>query len=108
VIQRIVRDRITFMPVGAGYEFEAPTRFDRLFAGLVIPKSLWTQPRPRGTENIRPEDVYYQGEYDADYGRLLERAAARFAGKSGTANGWRARRESNPRPTGSKPVALSI
>jgi len=25
-----------------------------------------------------------------------------------TRKGWRARRESNPRPTGSKPVALSI
>ena len=48
-----------------------------------------------GCENIGPEDTL-----DADYGRLLEAAMTR--------KGWRARRESNPRPTGSKPVALSI
>lgn len=37
----ILDGRIVFTPVGAGYEFKAPTRYDRLFTGLVVPQSLW-------------------------------------------------------------------
>jgi hypothetical protein len=33
VLQRVLRGRITFTPKGDGYEFEAPTRFDKLFTG---------------------------------------------------------------------------
>ena len=32
VLDRVLRDRIVFRPIGAGYEFECPTRYDRLFA----------------------------------------------------------------------------
>jgi len=33
VLQRVRQGRITFRPNGAGYTFEAPTGFDKLFAG---------------------------------------------------------------------------
>ncbi len=33
VLQRVLRGRITFTPKCGGYEFEAPTRFDKLFPG---------------------------------------------------------------------------
>ena len=103
VLQRVLRGRLTFTPRadGAGYDFEAPTRFDKLFTGIALDPSR----RPRfirdgdrtGADGIGPEDT---GE--CDYERLLE-GASRLRERE-----WRARRESNPRPTGSKPVALSI
>jgi site-specific DNA recombinase len=101
VLERILRGRITFTPRddGSGYDFSAPTRFDRLFAGIVVPVSERPSWIPEGdttgTDHFTSEDT---GE--AEYGRLLEQAILRE-------RGWRARRESNPRPTGSKPVALS-
>src|SRR6185503_2148020 len=71
VLQRVVRGRIVFTPAGSTYEFEATTRFDKLFAGIVLPP-----PPPfvkvgdlAGTEHITTEDTF-----EADYGRLLERA----------------------------------
>ena len=38
VLQRVLRGRLTFTPSpdGAGYDFSGPTRFDRLFTGIVI------------------------------------------------------------------------
>jgi hypothetical protein len=56
-----------------GYTFEAQTRFDKRFAGVVVPQigmDSDTGERPR---HLQPSDVYYQGEDDADYGRLLGR-----------------------------------
>ena len=104
VIQRIIQGRIVFTPVGDGYEFEAPTRFDKLFVGLVVKTQT---PRPGRESFIEPGDRTGAnfGPTDEDYGRLLATAMRRLEGD--TLNGWRARRESNPRPTGSKPVALS-
>ena len=98
VIQRVIAGRITFTPHsdGQGYDFSAPTRFDRLFAGVVPPRPAWVKKSTRGLEHLTPEDTF-----DGDYGRLLAAAYER------TGKGWCARRESNPRPTGSKPVALS-
>jgi hypothetical protein len=80
VIQRIVRGRIVFTPVpdSVGYTFEAETRYDKLFSGLVVPRAVWAHPPGRGTETIRPEDVSWTdpgAEYD--YGALLEQAANR-------------------------------
>jgi hypothetical protein len=37
VLQRVLRGRITFTRSGNGYEFFAPTRFDKLFTGIVAP-----------------------------------------------------------------------
>jgi len=39
VIQRAIDGQITFAPRedGCGYDFTARTRFDRMFAGCVIP-----------------------------------------------------------------------
>jgi hypothetical protein len=50
-----------------GYEFEGPTRFDKLFTGLAVerPKSLVLGDRT-GCEHISPP-------FDDDYGRLLDR-----------------------------------
>src|SRR5205085_2587257 len=70
VLQRVLQGRITFRPNGAGYTFEAPTRFDKLFAGVLytqLPAYL-TQHGAEGVEGIRPEDTF-----DADYGEVLER-----------------------------------
>jgi hypothetical protein len=64
--------------------------------GVVVPKPAWLpESDTRGRRHIRAEDTF-----EADYGRLLERAA-------GTLSEWRARRDSNPLPLGSKPSALS-
>jgi hypothetical protein len=104
VIQRIIRGRITFTPLAdplelgcTGYDFTAETRWDRLFAGVATPKPKDFNLTDRtGIGDIGPEDTF-----DGDYGRLLD-WAAKNAGKE-----WCARRDSNPRPTGSKPAALS-
>lgn len=60
---------------GGSYTFEPQTRFDKLFAGLVVPRSLWEKPAGRGTEKLTSEDVYgtYAGD-EVDCGRLLEQA----------------------------------
>jgi site-specific DNA recombinase len=77
VLDRVLRDRITFMPDGLGYVFQCPTRYDRLFSGLVVPQSVWTLPAAPGADGIMPDDVYYRGERDADFGELLRRVANR-------------------------------
>jgi hypothetical protein len=48
VLQRILRGRIVFTPKGEGYTFEAPTRFDKLFSGIVAPRPAFI---PKG--NVR-------------------------------------------------------
>jgi site-specific DNA recombinase len=109
VLQRILRGRLTFTPIVhaksgevSGYKFTGPTRFDRLFSGIAVDPAAWT-PLLRGYPRIMEGEMEAVDPADtpeADYGRLLEAASMR--------KGWCARRESNPRPTGSKPVALSI
>jgi hypothetical protein len=76
VIQRVIKGRITFTPDEAGYVFSAPTRFSKLFSGIVAPRPSWLpEGDVRGTEHLTPEDTF-----DADYGRLLDRAAKRVEG----------------------------
>jgi hypothetical protein len=84
VLQRVLRGRIVFTPSGEGYTFEAPTRFDKLFSGIVAPRPAFI-PRGDGAAHIGVEDTF-----DGDYGRLLE--AAQNSGK------WVAS------PTGFEPV----
>ena len=93
VIQRVIDGRITFMPRaisrktiepiemlsveeqrglgkhGNGYDFHAKTRFDRLFMGIAVPRPRFITVGKEGTEHITAEDTF-----DADYGRLLEKA----------------------------------
>lgn len=72
VLQRVLQGRLTFTPLadGSGYEFSGPTRFDRLFTGLVVKRPAYIEDGDRrGTEHIRPEDTL-----DFDYGELLDRA----------------------------------
>lgn len=62
VIQQIVRGRITFTPIDeggfVGYQFSAPTRFDRLFSGLTLASMpQWMATGPIGTEHIAPHDT---------------------------------------------------
>ncbi len=89
VLQRVLRGRLTFTPWttqggGQGYNFSGPTRFDKLFTGIIVERSgLIAKGDLTGTENIRPEDTF-----DRDYGRLLDQ----FYGK-GVAS-----------PTGFEPV----
>jgi hypothetical protein len=78
VLQRILRGRLTFTPhvnpVSGevdGYDFEAPTRFDKLFTGVAVERPASLESSQAGTEGIGPEDTH-----DADYGRLLEQATA--------------------------------
>ncbi|MGH9348758.1 MAG: hypothetical protein ACRD26_15985 [Vicinamibacterales bacterium] len=91
VLQRVLRGRVTFTPTadGAGYTFEAPTRFDKLFTGIAVSRPAFIDLGNRGAEHIGPADTF-----DADYGQLLERAMV--AGKR-----WRALQDSNLRPPGS-------
>ena len=72
-----------------GYDFEGPTRFDKLFAGVIFgtaverPKNL--DPNDlTGTEDIGPEDTG-----GGDYGRLLDRVYALGAtSPTGSAREW--------------------
>ena len=73
VLQRVLRGRITFTPKFEGYEFEAPTRFDKLFLGVAVETKR--EVSDEGTEHIGPEDTF-----DADYGRLLEAVQNRGKG----------------------------
>jgi hypothetical protein len=43
VLQRGLRGRIVFTPSGEGYTFEAPTRFDKLFSGIVAPRPAFIE-----------------------------------------------------------------
>ncbi|SRR6266852_4121380 len=103
VLFRVIRGRITFTPrADGGFDFSAPTRFDKLFIGVLVPPPAVLKPLVgdlRGREHIGPEDTN-----EADYARLLKRAQGKA---EETLNGWRARRDSNPPPLGSKPSALS-
>jgi site-specific DNA recombinase len=88
VLQRVLRGRLTITPLPEGYEFSGPTRFDKLFAGVVVPRPTYLRTGDvRGTEHIGTEDTP-----EADYGRLLERAQERI-----TRKGERPWRDSNPR-----------
>jgi DNA invertase Pin-like site-specific DNA recombinase len=68
VLQRILVGRVTFTPRadGQGYDFSAPTRFDKLFSGIVAPRPAFVRGTD-GTEHIGPDDTL-----ETDYGRLLE------------------------------------
>ncbi len=106
VLQRVIRGRITFTPTesvvcsldanGApavypfqpGYEFEAPTRFDKLFSGHAI-----KLPASGPYSGDIPHHTFTE---DADYGALLERAYGR-GGTKQRGKGWRPQRDSNPR-----------
>ena len=65
VLQRVLRGRMTFAPRKdcQGYNFTAPTRWDKLFTGVASPRPGWMPRRPSGVTN----------PHDEDYGRLLER-----------------------------------
>ena len=77
VLQRVLRGRLTFTPrvhpfsgEPDGYDFEGPTRFDKLFSGIAVERPSDLDPHDlSGTEGIGPEDTF-----DGDYGRLLDRA----------------------------------
>jgi hypothetical protein len=75
VLQRVLAGRITFTPVDGAYQFEASTRFDRLFAGIAAPRPAFIPQSTNGTEHIGPDDTF-----DGDYGRLLQRAHALLRG----------------------------
>jgi hypothetical protein len=86
VLQRIIRGRILFTPrvnelsgEVDGYDFTAPTRFDRLFSGIAVERPKILDPNDRaGLEGITPEDTG-----DGDYGRLLDSHALRGASPAG-------------------------
>jgi len=72
VLQHVLQGRLTFTPRpnGDGYDFSGPTRFDRLFSGIVVGRPAFLPSgNTTGTDHIEPGDTL-----DRDYGRLLERA----------------------------------
>ena len=80
---------MTFTPNGAGYDFSGPTRFEKLFSGIVAPRPTWlVDGDVRRTEHIGPEDTF-----DGDYGRLLDRAnyGKTLASPAGTDRRWKVR-----------------
>jgi hypothetical protein len=88
----VLNGRIVFTPMGCdvsrvkdgteavvplGYEFECPTRYDRLFSGLVVPAALLATPIP-GAGHIRHEHIYYRAEDGSvDFGEILRRVFER-------------------------------
>jgi hypothetical protein len=103
VLQRVIQGRITFTPTGTdsvglderglvtvercvptGYEFEAPTRFDKLFAGVAFKRPAGLPYSTDGVGDIRPEDTL-----DADYGVMLERVYGKgVASPTGVVPEW--------------------
>ena len=85
VLQRVLSGRIVFKPnaEGTGYDFVAPTRFDRLFTGIAVPSTApdW-MPTVMHTE-IGPDDTL-----DGDYGRLLAGATAIYAKRVASPTGF--------------------
>jgi hypothetical protein len=77
-VQRVLREQIVFTPSGDGYTFEAPTRFDKLFAGIAVSgqktRPEW-MPEAVHTE-ISADDTL---DLDVDFGRLLERTTELYA-----------------------------
>jgi hypothetical protein len=63
-----------------GYEFDGPTRYDKLFTGLAVemPKEY---AGTTGTEGIGPEDTF-----DGDYGRLLDKFYVKGMASQSTPN----------------------
>ena len=58
---------------GAGYTFSAPTRFDKLFTGIVSPRPAFVAAGDtRGLGHLTPGDTG-----DQDYGELLERVCGK-------------------------------
>lgn len=56
-----------------GYDFEGPTRFDKLFSGIAVERpKLLVRGDTTGCESIGPEDTF-----DGDYGRLLDRVCVK-------------------------------
>ena len=56
----------------AGYEFEGPTRYDKLFSGIVVPTSALVAP------GMSAADVYIRAEdTGADFGEVLRKAMTR-------------------------------
>jgi site-specific DNA recombinase len=105
VLQRVIQGRITFTPTGTesigldaagtvtvspcaptGYDFQAATRFDKLFAGVAFKRPAGVPYTTEGCDGIGPDDTF-----DADYGALLERAYG-----TATWEGLRPQRDSNP------------
>ena len=78
VIQRVLQGRIVFTPSGRGYTFEAPTRYDKLFSGVVFERPKFIPFGNTGAEHIGPEDTF-----DGDYGRLLAGVGKRDSSPAG-------------------------
>jgi site-specific DNA recombinase len=72
VLKRILDGRIVFTPrADGGLNFECPTVYHRLFAGVAVERPRWVPDSRTGTEQITSEDTV-----DGDHGRLLQRAYA--------------------------------
>jgi site-specific DNA recombinase len=81
VLERVLAGRMVFTPRtnpvsgrADGYDFTAPTRFDKLFTGIAVETPAWVKQYTdlSSLDGIGPEDTF-----DGDYGRLLERAMNR-------------------------------
>jgi hypothetical protein len=79
VLQRVLRGRLTFTPRAHvltaeldGHDFQAQTRFDKLFTGIAVQRPAGIDVGFLGNEGIGPEDTH-----DGDYGRLLAGVAHR-------------------------------
>lgn len=74
VLQRVLHGRLTFAPRGdGGYDFSGPTRFDKLFTGILVKAPEWM----RGDERLRLAD-----DNEAEYAQLLEMVFNNHNGKS--------------------------
>jgi len=88
VLQRIIVGRIQFTPrptndweVAGGYDFEARTRFDKLFAGVAAPQLS------DGSDLSGTEGMTRANTFDADYARILERAQKRLENRESESRG---------------------
>ena len=76
VLQGILQGRLTFKPRADGYDFSGPTRFDKLFMGVVVRTAQLDQAeRSSRDEHIEPVDTL-----DLDYGNYSNKSCLEKVG----------------------------
>jgi hypothetical protein len=86
VLQRLLRGRIVFTPnaEGTGYDFIAPTRYDKLFTGIAVPIPA----APDWMAEVTHTEIGVDDTLDGDYGRLLERATEIYVKRVASPTGF--------------------
>jgi site-specific DNA recombinase len=86
VLQRLLRGRIVFTPnaEGTGYDFIAPTRYDKLFTGIAVPIPA----APDWMAEVTHTEIGVDDTLDGEYCLLLERATEFYVKRVASPTGF--------------------